>query len=644
MKRSLSFVAALGACFFFLSPLAQAQQRPVTAEHGGIAIGGSVSNSVIHDPPEKIEQIVRLRTQPLEALSETQRQLIARLEGDLDLNQRQIRAALEILGETNVTPERLATKLVEIAEQFKVLKSSVSNQPDDDPKIAALKADAQRRIDAGELAKADALLADVQAEQRRDFDRFAVNVAETSARRGEIALTRLRYSEAARHFADAAVLFRPGSSYEDVRVNYLQREAGALYRQGDEFGDNSALVSAIERYKRLLDLRPRARAPLDWAQIQNNLGLALWKLGERESGTAKLEEAIAAYRDALKEWNRTHVPFNWALAQNNLGNALLGLGEREIGTARVEEAVGAYSEALKEYTRERVPLDWAMTQTNLGNALQILGGRENSTAKLEEAIAAYRDALKEWNRARVPLNWALAQNNLGFALWRLGARESGTARAEEALAALRGALMERTRERVPLEWAQTQNNLGLVLWTLGARESSTARLEEAIAAYSEALKEYTRERVPREWLRALTNLGYIRFCLGDFTGATINLQEAVANGNSAYTILWLYLADARIGGQDIKRNLQNNAAVLKPTEWPYPVIELFLGQRSPADLVAAAIRPTERCEAQFYLGQWHLLRDERTDTVEALRKAVETCQSTFAEYAGAAAELKRLGN
>jgi hypothetical protein len=49
----------------------------------------------------------------------------------------------------------LAAKLVEVAESFKALKATASAQPGDDPKIAALKADAQKAIEAGELAKAD---------------------------------------------------------------------------------------------------------------------------------------------------------------------------------------------------------------------------------------------------------------------------------------------------------------------------------------------------------------------------------------------------------------------------------------------------------------------------------------------------------
>src|SRR5262245_65636761 len=92
-----------------------------------------------------------------------------------------------------IPPERLAAKLVEIAERFKALQETASAQPGESPKIAALKTDAQKAIDAGELAKADVLLADVEAEERHALDRLLVNAAETSVRRGEIALTRLRY-------------------------------------------------------------------------------------------------------------------------------------------------------------------------------------------------------------------------------------------------------------------------------------------------------------------------------------------------------------------------------------------------------------------------------------------------------------------
>ena len=209
-------------------------------------------------PPEEVAALVKQNAD----LSETQKKLIAELEQKLALNQQQVLAALTILGEANIAPEQLGSKLVEVAERFKDLRATASPQPGDDPKIAALKIDARKAIDAGKLAEADDLLALIEAEQRRSLDSLAVNAAATLAQRGEIALTRLRYADAAKHFADAAAVFPPGSSHETERMRYLDREAQAHYQQGDEFGDNDALQTAIARNKRLIELSPRARVPL----------------------------------------------------------------------------------------------------------------------------------------------------------------------------------------------------------------------------------------------------------------------------------------------------------------------------------------------------------------------------------------------
>jgi len=481
MKQHLSFVAALAIGFFASITTAHAQVR---ADTGSIAIGGSVTGSTINIgiPPEQLTALVRQAAD----LSETQKKVIAKLEGELDINQRQIRAALSVLGENDIPPERLAAKLVEIAESFKALKATASAQPSDDRKIVALKTDAQNAIEVGDLAKADALLAEAQAEQTRGSDRLAA--ADTFSRRGEIALTRLRYAEAAAHFANAAAVFPPHSSHEDERINYLQKEAYALFKQGYEFGDNGALLSAIERRKRLLELLPRERLPLDWARAQNNLGWALDRLGERESGTAKLEEAVVAFREALKEYTRERAPLEWARTQIGVGAVLSSLGRREGGTAKLEEAVVAYREALKEATREREPLLWAVAQNRLGNALLNLGMRRGETAKLEEAIAAFREALKENTRERVPLEWARSQNNLGNALAALGRRENGTGKLEEAAVAFREALKERTRDRVPLDWARSFGNEGVALMLLAERRRDAAMAKTALGQINTAFE------------------------------------------------------------------------------------------------------------------------------------------------------------
>jgi hypothetical protein len=224
------------------------------------------------------------------------------------------------VGEANVPPERLAAKLVEIAEKYKDLQTAATAQPGDDAKITASKAKTQKAIQDGQLGKADEILAEIEKMQTEALDRAALDAAQTTTQRGDLAMTRLRYLDAAQRYAEAAAKVPQG--HEDQRWKSLNAEAGALYWQGSEFGDNAAALLAIVRYCRLAELRPRNAFPLDWAQAQLNLGAALAVLGEREGGTEQLEEAVIAYRDALQEFTRARAPLDWAAAQLNLSEAL----------------------------------------------------------------------------------------------------------------------------------------------------------------------------------------------------------------------------------------------------------------------------------------------------------------------------------
>src|SRR6516162_541829 len=131
--------------------------------------------------------------------------------------------------------------------------------------------------------------------------------AKLTAGRGNIALTQLRYIDAADRFKEAAAYVPTG--------------------HGDEKGDNAALKQSIEIWHLVLAERTRERVPLDWASTQTNLGNALRTLGEREDGTAHLEEAVAAHRAALEEITRDRVPLGWAETQINLGAALMALSQ-----------------------------------------------------------------------------------------------------------------------------------------------------------------------------------------------------------------------------------------------------------------------------------------------------------------------------
>jgi tetratricopeptide (TPR) repeat protein len=158
----------------------------------------------------------------------------------------------------------------------------------------------------------------------------------------------------------------------------------------------------------------------------------------------------------------------------------------------------------------------------------------------------------------------------------------------------------------------------------------------AIADLSEAI------RLDSNYTKSFLWRGYVNSNLGNYDAAVSDFGRVLVMSDDAYAALWQFLANWRTRKQSVTA-LEIFTSKLKPAEWPYPVIQLFLGRQTPDQVLAAAGKPNERCEAQFYIGAWHALRGERAAASAPLRAAIDTCPRWFAEYHGAQAELKRLG-
>ena len=141
---------------------------------------------------------------------------------------------------------------------------------------------------------------------------------------------------------------------------------------------------------------------------------------------------------------------------------------------------------------------------------------------------------------------------------------------------------------------------------------------------------------------AYANLGRAYFYQGNFKAAASALLRATELRDNAYSAIWRYLARKHID-ENGAAELEANAARLSK-DWPYPVIELYLGRRSPAEVLSIASKPDEGCEAQFYIGEWHLLRGNHAAAIPAFRAAADICSKIFSEYSGALAELERLNH
>ena len=383
------------------------------------------SEGMIHLTPEQLRELMQ---------NPGQSEKIEQLSLSLGENHNAIRLALRSLGESEsqIPDEMLAPKLIESVKAWERQLSGLAVIGSDDSEIdykykqarLALESDNPEKADAyfgeaAELANARARAAEeLQAKAREVRESGLKEAAEATAQRGQLAMARLAYLDGAKYFAEAADLLP--ATMEAQSLAYRQQQASALYRHGNEQGDNKILCQAIEIYRYLLQSCSRDLTPQDWAAAQNNLGIALAKLGERESSNVRLAEAVTSHRAALGVFHRELFPLDWAASQNNLGNALQKLGERQSNPKMLEEAVTAHQNALEGTNRELMPLDWAAFQNNLGNALARLGQLESSTYRLEEAITAYRAAQKEFQREREPMQWSITQNNLANALRTLG--------------------------------------------------------------------------------------------------------------------------------------------------------------------------------------------------------------------------------
>ena len=135
--------------------------------------------------------------------------------------------------------------------------------------------------------------------------------------------------------------------------------------------------------------------------------------------------------------------------------------------------------------------------------------------------------------------------------------------------------------------------------------------------------------------------------MGDFAEAGVDMSRLLQLGGNAHAMLFHFLARVRAGetAASAAAELEANAAQVETRDWPYPVIELYLEKRG-ADATMSAAKPDERCWAHFYVGEWHMLQNNRDEAAKALQVAKDTCpkDKDFDGYTAAVADLQRLGD
>jgi hypothetical protein len=196
------------------------------AQGENITIIETLNKTDLTNLPEFIKAFTDREATSRELLDEATRKR-DEIASDLEITQEAAERFFQTLGEQNVPPERLSTKLIEIASQFEEARQRLAALNSDDPATKALADRARVELDRGHPDVAAALLQRAEeaelaaAAQARTLaqqataaaDTRQLHAAETRETRGDVALTQLRYAEAADHFGAAAALLPASSSH-----------------------------------------------------------------------------------------------------------------------------------------------------------------------------------------------------------------------------------------------------------------------------------------------------------------------------------------------------------------------------------------------------------------------------------------------
>lgn len=135
--------------------------------------------------------------------------------------------------------------------------------------------------------------------------------------------------------------------------------------------------------------------------------------------------------------------------------------------------------------------------------------------------------------------------------------------------------------------------------------------------------------------------GLAHFCLGDFQAAAQDYGLATAISPDPDAVMFRYLAKARFDSA-AGAELAMNAARIRSADAPAGFIGLMLGTEPIDTALARATEKSARGEAQFYIGQQHLLQGRADDAAAAFKVTVASCPTAFIEHMAAAAELGRM--
>jgi lipoprotein NlpI len=170
-----------------------------------------------------------------------------------------------------------------------------------------------------------------------------------------------------------------------------------------------------------------------------------------------------------------------------------------------------------------------------------------------------------------------------------------------------------------------------------------------IGQYAEAIYDFDQAaQIDADYTEvAAWSKGIAQVNLGQFKEAIDSISRYLAvKPQFTFGGLWLYFAEAG-AGRDPKPNLTARFRAANLSEWPGPIVALYMGSATIDEVRAAAKQgepdylEDQACHAAFYIGALELISGQTEDGRRDLTEAATTCPKSFFERPAAQVMLDR---
>jgi lipoprotein NlpI len=169
------------------------------------------------------------------------------------------------------------------------------------------------------------------------------------------------------------------------------------------------------------------------------------------------------------------------------------------------------------------------------------------------------------------------------------------------------------------------------------KDQAKSAFNQIIAYYNAAIKKDPKDD------DAYFHRGIAKFFTGSLATARADVAQASKlDPKYPYYALWIDIIDKRSNAPSA---LEQGIAQVDMTKWPAPVVRMFLGETTPAAVLAAADDPDPKtkigqvCEADFYSGELALQQGAKEEAARLFHLAANACPHEFVEGPAAKDEL-----